>query len=132
MSVVLGNSLGLRGRRRLRLIAVSVHLHLLRKFADVVKAAPYLGVVLVNEAAGLFRLFSPRIADDDSAAVWDAEPFIIMGVYEADALPGFLDVTVKPVLDIAVAVKVIVAFVGLQRSRKACLSISTRKPYSVQ
>ena len=75
----------------------------------MVKAAPYLGVVLVNEAAGLFRLFSPRIIDDDSAAVWDAEPFIIMGVDEADALLGFLDVTVKPVLDVAVTVKVILS-----------------------
>ena len=83
----------LDGRRLLglRLIAVSVHFHLLRKFADVVKAAAYLGVVLVNETAGLFRLFSPRIMDNDFAAVWDAELLVIVSVDKADALLGFLD-----------------------------------------
>ena len=101
----------LDGRRllRLRLIAVSVLLHTLGKFADVVEIATYLGVVFVNETAGLFRLFSPRIMNNDFAAVWNAELLIIMGVNETDALLGFLDMPVKPLFHIAVAVKVIVA-----------------------
>ena len=78
----------------LRLIAVSVLLHTLGKFADVVEIAAHLGMVLVNETAGLFRLFSPRIMDNDFAAVWDAELLIIMGVDKADALLGFLDMPV--------------------------------------
>ena len=93
----------------LQLIAVSVLLHTLGKFADVVEIAAHLGMVLVNETAGLFRLFSPRIMDNDFAAVWDAELLIIMGVDKADALLGFLDMPVKPLFHIAVAVKVIVA-----------------------
>ena len=55
----------------LRLIAVSVLLHTLGKFADVVEIAANLGMVFINEAAGLFRFFSPRIMDNDFAAVWD-------------------------------------------------------------
>ena len=93
----------------LRLIAVSVLLHTLGKFADVVKIAAHLGMVLVNETAGLFRLFSPRIMDNDFSAVWDAEQLFIMGVDKTDALLGFLDMPVKPLFHIAVAVKVIVA-----------------------
>ena len=52
----------LDGRRllRLRLIAVSVLLHTLSKFADVVEIAANLGMVLVNETAGLFSAFSPH------------------------------------------------------------------------
>ena len=70
--------------------------------------------------------------DNDFAAVWDAELLIIMRVNETDALLGFLDMPVKPLFHIAVAVKVIVALCRVALSRKACLSVSTRKPYSVQ
>ena len=103
----------------LRLIAVSVHFHFLRKFADVVQIAAYLGMVFINETAGLFRFFSPRIMDNDFAAVWDTELLIIMGVNKTDTLLGFLDMPVKPVLHIAVAVKVIVALCGIAAEQES-------------
>ena len=108
---------GFLGGRRLLglwLIAVSVLLHTLGKFADVVKIAAHFGMIFVNETAGLFRFFSPRIIDNDFAAVWDAELFIIMWVDKTDALLGFLDMPVKPLFHIAVAVKNTTKFVILK------------------
>ena len=103
----------------LRLIAVSVLLHTFGKLADVVKIAAYLGMVLVNETAGLFRFFSPRIMDNDFAAVWDTEFFVIMWVNETDALLGFLDMPVKPFFHITIAVKVIVALCGVAAEQES-------------
>ena len=92
----------------------------------MVKAASHFRMVLVNETAGLFRLFSPRIIDNDFAAVWDAELLIIMRVDKADALLGFLDMPVKPLFHIAVAVKVIVAFCGVAAEKESMfISIHT-------
>ena len=89
------------------------------KLADVVKIAAYLGMVLVNETAGLFRFFSPRIMDNDFAAVWDTEFFVIKWVNETDALLGFLDMPVKPFFHITIAVKVIVALCGVAAEQES-------------
>ena len=99
------------GRRllRLRLAAMPVPFHTLGKLADMVEIAAHLGMAFVNETAGLFRLFSPRIVDNDFPAIGDAEQLFVMGVYKVDSLFRSGYMLIEPFFHIAVAVKVIVA-----------------------
>ena len=91
------------------LIGVSIPFHQLGKLADMVEVIADFRMVLVNEATGAFLLFSPSIADNDFAAVWDTEQFFIVRVDKSDALLGSADMPVKPFLHIAVTVEVIIA-----------------------
>ena len=88
---------------RLRLAAMPVPFHTLGKLADMVEIAARLGMAFINETAGLFRLFSPIISDDDFPAVWDAEQLFVMGVNKSDSVFRFGYMLIKPFFYIAVS-----------------------------
>ena len=97
-----------------RLIGVSVLLHPLGKLANVVKVVANLNVVVVDISASSHLVFVPGKVDLDFAAIGDAEQFLIVAVNEPDTLCRVLHVPIEPVLDIAVAVKVVFALVRVQ------------------
>ena len=75
----------------------------------MVEISAHLGMVLVNKAAGVFRLLAPSRGYNNFAAVWDTEQLFVMRVNESDAFLGIFHVPVEPFFHIAVAVKIIVA-----------------------
>ena len=95
------------------LIGVSVSLHQFGKLADMIKVIADFRMILVNEAAGAFHLFSPFIVNHDFAAVWDTELFLVMRVDKTDSLLGSVDVLIKPFPNITITVKVIIAPCGI-------------------
>ena len=98
---------------RYRLIGRTVFLHTLGKLADMIKVIADFRVILVNIAAGAFRLFAPSGSDTNFTAVWDAKQLLVMRVNKADAFFCIADVLIKPFFDIAIAVKVLVALCGI-------------------
>lgn len=98
---------------RYRLIGRTVFFHTLGKLADMIEVIADFGMVLVDITAGVFRLFSPSGSDTDFTAVWNTKQLLVMRVDKADAFFRIGDVLIKPFLDIAIAVKVIVALCGI-------------------
>ena len=97
-----------------RLVGVSVLFHPLGKLANVVKVVTNLNVVVVDISASSHLVFIPGKVDLDFSSIGDAEQFLIVAVNEPDAFCRVLHVPIEPVLDIAVAVKVVLALIRVQ------------------
>ena len=89
-------------------------LHPLGKLANVVKVVANLYMVVVDISASSHLVFVPGKVDLDFAPIGDAEQFLIVAVNEPDTLCRVLHVPIEPVLDIAVAVKVVLALIRVQ------------------
>ena len=71
-------------------------------------------MIIVNIPAGTVSLFTIRVGDSDFIAVRDTEQFLIVRVDKADASFCLLQMTVKPLSLIAVAIQIVFAPVGVQ------------------
>ena len=94
---------------RYRLIGRTVFLHTLGKLADMIEVIADFGMVLVDLTASVFRLFAPSRGNTNFAAVWNTKQLLIIGADKTDTFFRIADMLIKPFLDIAIAVKVIVA-----------------------
>ena len=93
---------------------MSVLFHPLGKLANVVKVVANLNMVVVDISASSHLVFIPGKVDLDFAPIGDAEQFLIVAVNEPDAFCRILHVPIEPVLDIAVAVKIVLALIRVQ------------------
>lgn len=88
---------------------MSVPFAKLGKLADVVEVVSHLQMVVVDISADTLRGRPVTQSHKDFIAVSDTELFVIAGCDEANTTLRPFQVSVQPVLHIAIAVKVIVA-----------------------
>ena len=70
-------------------------------------------MVLVDITASVFRLFAPSRGNTNFAAVWNTKQLLVMRVNKTDTFFCIADMLVEPFLDIAIAVKIIIALCGI-------------------
>ena len=98
---------------RYRLIGRTVFFHTLGKLADMIEVIADFGMILVDITAGVFRLFAPSRGNTNFAVVWNTKQLLVIGTDKADTFFRIADMLIKPLLDISIAVKAIVALCGI-------------------
>lgn len=107
-----------------RFNSAAVTLHSFGKLADMVQAertAAYLQMIGIDEAAGVFTLFSVIGGYADFPAIGQTELVVITAVDKSDSVRGFAHMLIEPVLFVAITVQVVFTRGGSETQKIAVL-----------